>query len=77
MDSAFTAAVSQFHCAASDQIVTPAQVQAGPDCRQSLESEGNMKDQNSERRKRSIKLGLLFGLLVLFVYAGSMYLLWA
>jgi hypothetical protein len=36
-----------------------------------------MKDQNSERRKRSIKLGLLFGLLVLVVYLGSMYLLWA
>jgi len=55
----------------------PAWVLTGPDCRQSLESEGNMKDQNSERRKRSIKLGLLFGLLVLLVYAGSMYLLWA
>jgi hypothetical protein len=36
-----------------------------------------MKDQNQERRKRSIKYGLLLGLLALFVYLGSMYyLIW-
>lgn len=39
--------------------------------------ESDMKDQDKERRKRSIKLGLLFGFLALFVYLGSMYyLIW-
>jgi len=36
-----------------------------------------MKDQDRERRKRSIKLGLLLGFLALIVYLGSMYyLIW-
>lgn len=35
-----------------------------------------MKDQNKERRKRSIKLALIFALLALIVYLGSMYMLW-
>ncbi len=35
--------------------------------------ESNMKDQNKDRRSRSIKLGLFFGLLALIVYLGSMY----
>jgi hypothetical protein len=35
--------------------------------------ESIMKDQDKDRRKRSIKLGLFFGSLALFVYLGSMY----
>jgi hypothetical protein len=36
-----------------------------------------MKDQDRERRRRSIRYGILLGLLALFVYAGSMYyLIW-
>jgi hypothetical protein len=35
-----------------------------------------MQDQNKERRKRSIKLGIGFGIFVLLVYGISMYMIW-
>lgn len=36
-----------------------------------------MQEPDKDRKKRNIKLGLLFGVLVILVYGGSMYMLWA
>jgi hypothetical protein len=36
-----------------------------------------MQEPDKEKKKRNIKLGLIFGLLVIILYGGSMYMLWA
>lgn len=37
----------------------------------------SMQEPDKDRKKRNIKLGLFFGVLVILVYGGSMYMLWA